>query len=140
MAACLDGRHIAASEYPEPMLLQQQVEASLVEASVPIVYCEGEADAELARDCAGCSSWTWALGDDTDFLIYAGVRCIRFCDLVVQPMGDFSASACSAPWPLLGCGAGSISRLELEASARVWDRALLRQLSRLPDEQAAPAL
>ena len=136
MAACLDGRHIAASEYPEPMLLQQQVEASLVEASVPIVYCEGEADAELARDCAGCSSWTWVLGDDTDFLIYAGVRCIRFCDLVVQPMGDFSASACSAPWPLLGCGAGSISRLELEASARVWDRALLRQLSRLPDEQA----
>ena len=137
MAACLDGRQIAASEYPEPMLLQQQVEASLVEASVPIVHCEGEADAELARDCAGCSSWAWVLGDDTDFLIYAGVRCIRFCDLVAQPMGDFvSVPACSAPWPLLGCSAGSISRLDLAASARVWDRALLMQLSELPDEQA----
>jgi hypothetical protein len=108
MAACLDGRQIAASEYPEPMLLQQQVEASLVEASVPIVHCEGEADAELARDCAGSSSWAWVLGDDTDFLIYAGVRCIRFCDLVAQPMGDFvSVPACSAPWPLLRSASSS---------------------------------
>ena len=56
MAACLDGRRVTMHEAPDPLLLQEQVEASLEAARVPMVRCDGEADVDLARACARKSS------------------------------------------------------------------------------------
>ena len=93
---------IDASMLPEPMLLLEQLAVSveafaaaaaastLQQTWCKLVRCEGEADLDLARDCAAQnrgagSTPAYILARDTDFLLHAGVRYVPLESLCLPP-------------------------------------------------------
>ena len=132
-AASLDGRRVA--DAPEPLLLQQQLEWTLMSIGVHSVHCDCEADAELARACVAALSSgreAWVCANDTDFLLYASVRYVHFSELTVHTAG--AAPASRAAWQPHQCPAELSATSDLVATGRVWSRSLLLDLSGLRSE------
>lgn len=124
MASCLDGRHLCASELPEPLLLVECLAHSAAAADVKLVRSVGEADPDLARTCATLvehfgPNAAYVLGGDSDFLLHARVQYISFEDLQLDEGDSHGATG--------GATGGVV------ASARVWTRTLLAEVSSLSE-------
>ena len=111
-AACLEGRRVAPSELPEPLLMTEQLAYSVSEANVRLIRCVGEADEDLARDCAASiqgGTIAYILSGDSDFLIHSDVQYVSFDELSLEEGGG--------------------------VMARVWSRALLSEVSGLTEQR-----
>ncbi|CAN0360276.1 unnamed protein product, partial [Ectocarpus sp. 13 AM-2016] len=74
----------SAEAFPLPKLAQRQFYASLRTTGVKIVECPGEADQEIAKASAEDETGrTFAVGSDSDFLIFERCRYVHFDDLLL---------------------------------------------------------
>ena len=137
-AACLDGRRITNASLPEPPMLVEQLAASVAAAGVRIVRCAGEADVDLARACAALngafgSGTAYVLGDDSDFLLHAGVEYVNVQELTVERSGEASVVA------MTYCNFNTLSKSSFDTIrkkhpeyGRALDKATIQQITMSP--------
>ena len=128
-AACLDGRTLAAAQLPEPPLMVELLAQCAEAEGVRLTRCDGEADAEVACECAAAEATRpglcFVVAEDSDFFLFRGIRYVRFSDLLLLCGGGG------------GGGGGQGLRLcERQAGpllllGRVWTRQLLCEASGL---------